>query len=153
MKNSSNVTEMQQMLGSWTTQLGKVYSESKVPQLMNTRIGQYLSSHPFFAVTLFVFSAMAALPVGVFVVFAVVTVTISAVGFLFFDMFLLFVAGVTLLCVLSGIALFALMVSSIITAVYITVTNVLIFYPHLTKGGNVYRGENGYDTARLKEMQ
>lgn len=52
---------------------------------MKTRMGQYLSSHPFLALTVLLFSAMAALPVGLFLTFALVTVIILAVVFVFFE--------------------------------------------------------------------
>lgn len=52
---------------------------------MNTRIGQYLSSHPVFALTVLVFSAFAALPVGLFLTFAFVTFIMCAVGFVFIE--------------------------------------------------------------------
>lgn len=52
---------------------------------MNTSVGQYLGSHPLVALTVMVFSAMAALPVGLFLIFALVTMVISAVGFVFVE--------------------------------------------------------------------
>uniref|UniRef100_A0A669EEX5 Uncharacterized protein n=1 Tax=Oreochromis niloticus TaxID=8128 RepID=A0A669EEX5_ORENI len=55
----------------------------QVARLLNTRLGRYLSSHSFVALTALMFSAMAAVPVGLFVTFAVVTTMISAVGFVF----------------------------------------------------------------------
>lgn len=55
----------------------------QVARLLNTRLGRYLSSHSFVALTALMFCAMAAVPVGLFVTFAVVTMMISAVGFVF----------------------------------------------------------------------
>lgn len=57
----------------------------QVAQMMNTRIGRYLSSHPLFALTVMLFSAMAALPVGLFLIFALSTTIMSAVAFVFFE--------------------------------------------------------------------
>lgn len=145
-------------------------SLEQVSQLMNTRIGQYLSSHPVLALAVMLFGAMAALPVGLFLTFALVTITVSAVGFVFFEgrcnpvqtnvfflfvflwhstwqcfyssnhlslflsAVLLFVGGVSLLCVLSGIAFFSVVVSFIFNVFYIAVSTILkSYYPHLTK--------------------
>uniref|UniRef100_A0A8C6TMJ1 Uncharacterized protein n=1 Tax=Neogobius melanostomus TaxID=47308 RepID=A0A8C6TMJ1_9GOBI len=55
------------------------------PPLLNTRLGQYLRQHPFFGLTALLFSATAALPVGLFVLFALVTLVVSAVAFVFFE--------------------------------------------------------------------
>lgn len=52
---------------------------------MNTRIGQYLRSHPALSLAVLLFSAMAALPVGLFLTFALVTIIMSAVCFVFFE--------------------------------------------------------------------
>lgn len=48
--------------------------------------------------------------------------------------FLLFVGGLALLWVLSGIALFAVVASAIVNVLYITIFGLLNrYYPHLTK--------------------
>lgn len=52
---------------------------------MKTRIRQYLNSHPFFALTVMLFGAMSAIPVGMFLSFALVTIIMSAVGLVFFE--------------------------------------------------------------------
>ncbi|XP_036943459.1 lipid droplet assembly factor 1-like [Acanthopagrus latus] len=136
--SNSDVTEFQQLWGSWNTLLDRVHDDPRVSQLMNTRIGQYLSSHPVLALAVMLFVAMAAVPVGLFLAFALVTITVSAVGFVFFDAVLLFVGGVSLLCVLSGIAFFSVMVSFIFNVFYIIASNILkSYYPHLTKRGKV----------------
>uniref|UniRef100_A0A3P8W6Y3 Uncharacterized protein n=1 Tax=Cynoglossus semilaevis TaxID=244447 RepID=A0A3P8W6Y3_CYNSE len=108
-------------------------SSSQVSQLMNTSVGQYLGSHPLVALTVMVFSAMAALPVGLFLIFALVTMVISAVGFVFVEVTVLFLGGMSLLCVLSGIALFSVFASLILMALYITISHILVYYPQLTK--------------------
>ncbi|KAI3359846.1 hypothetical protein L3Q82_014202, partial [Scortum barcoo] len=132
--NSRDVTDVQQLWGSWATQLNHLYEEPRVARLMNTRIGLYLSGQPFLALTVLLFGAMAAVPVGLFLTFALVTFVMSAVGFVFFEVFLLFVGGLTLLSVLSGIALFSVVVSVIVNVLYIGVSNILnLYYPHLTK--------------------
>uniref|UniRef100_A0A3B4YFB8 Transmembrane protein 159 n=1 Tax=Seriola lalandi dorsalis TaxID=1841481 RepID=A0A3B4YFB8_SERLL len=130
---SKKVIQLQER---WTTLLNRLHDDPKVTQVMETRLGQYLSSHPVLALTVMVFGVMAALPVGLFLVFALVTIIMSALGFIFFEgrLFLLFVGGLTLLCVLSGLAFFAVMVSVIFNVFYITIFNILNYYdPRLTK--------------------
>lgn len=60
-------------------------SHEQVSQLLSTGMGQYLLSHPAFAQTLLLFAAFAVLPVALFLTFAVVTVVLSAAGFVFFQ--------------------------------------------------------------------
>lgn len=52
---------------------------------MNSRIGQYLSSHPVLALIVLLFSTLAALPAGLFLTFALVTSVMCAVGFVFIE--------------------------------------------------------------------
>lgn len=130
---------------------------------MNSRVGRYVSSHPMVALALLVFGAFAVLPVGLFLTFAVVTIIMSAAGFVVVEcrcwcglldfwtisgvtflrpqnwlcpsltVFLLFVGGVTLLCVLFGIAFFSMVVSLVFNVVYITIFNFLGYsHPALT---------------------
>uniref|UniRef100_A0A3Q2EDI2 Transmembrane protein 159 n=1 Tax=Cyprinodon variegatus TaxID=28743 RepID=A0A3Q2EDI2_CYPVA len=111
-----------------------LFSLQQFAQVMSTRIGQYLRSRPFLALALLLFSAMAALPVGIFLLFAIITIVMSVVGFVFFEVFLLFVGGMTLLSVLSGIALFSLLASVIVTVLSVKYLSFLthFFTPHLS---------------------
>lgn len=132
--SSTSVTEFQQLWGSWTPLLDRLYDDPRVSQLMNTKTGQYLSSHPVLGLTVLLFGAIAALPVGLFLSFALVTIVMSAVGFFFFEGFLLFVGGLSLLCVLSGIAVFSVVASFIVYVFYITISSILKYnYPQQTK--------------------
>ncbi|XP_047213255.1 lipid droplet assembly factor 1-like [Girardinichthys multiradiatus] len=131
-RGSSSLT--QQLGERWLTLLRRLQDDPKLAQVMNTRVGQYLRSRPFLALALLLFSAMAALPLGLFFLFALITIVMSVVGFVFFEAFLLFVGGMTLLSVLSGIALFSLLVSVIVTGVFVTIPSLLKrYYPHVTK--------------------
>ncbi|XP_008328083.1 promethin-like [Cynoglossus semilaevis] len=134
-EDRSSVGDWQQQVGRWTTQIKSTFDDPhpQVSQLMNTSVGQYLGSHPLVALTVMVFSAMAALPVGLFLIFALVTMVISAVGFVFVEVTVLFLGGMSLLCVLSGIALFSVFASLILMALYITISHILVYYPQLTK--------------------
>ncbi|GAA6228640.1 promethin-like [Lates japonicus] len=154
MQRNSSVTDFQQLRERWTTLLIHLHDDPKVALVMNTRIGQYLSSHPFLALTVLLFSVMAALPVGLFLTFALVTIIMSVVAVVFFEAFLLFVGGLTLLCVLSGLAFFSLIVSCIVNAFYVIISNILNHYsPQLTKQRKVQGKESEFETSNLKEMQ
>ncbi|XP_033999191.1 lipid droplet assembly factor 1-like [Trematomus bernacchii] len=151
--SKSRVTVFQYLFGSWATLLSRFYDDPKVAHLMKTKIGQYLSSHPFFALTVMLFGAMSAIPVGMFLSFALVTIIMSAVGLVFFEAFLLFVGGTTLLAVLSGIALFSVMVSFIVNALYFTISNIPSRYnPNLTKQHDIQEKESEGETSKTKEM-
>ncbi|XP_013865573.1 promethin isoform X2 [Austrofundulus limnaeus] len=122
-----------QLWERWLTFLNHLQHDPRVAQLMKTRLGQYLRTRPFLALTLLLFGALAALPVGLFLSFALVTVVISVVGFVFFEVFLLLVGGLTLLSVLSGVALFSLLVSVIVNTLLFTVPSLLKRYLNQTK--------------------
>ncbi|KAM9393646.1 lipid droplet assembly factor 1-like isoform 2-T2 [Pholidichthys leucotaenia] len=148
---SRSRTELQQLWGRWTTMLERLRDDPKVAPVLNTGIGQYLISQPFLALAVLLFSAIAALPVGIFLTFALVTIIMSVVGFVFFEAFLLFIGGLSLLCVLIGIALFSVLASVIINAVYATIFNLLgRYYPHLTKQGSVQEKETEIEGSRQK---
>ncbi|XP_022043470.2 lipid droplet assembly factor 1 isoform X1 [Acanthochromis polyacanthus] len=128
MKPGSRDSELQQLWGRWMVLLKQLQEDPRVSVMLNSRVGQYLSRRPFSALALVLFVAMAALPVGLFLTFALVTITMSVVGFVFFEGFLLFVAGVTLLCVLSAIAFFSVLVSVISNALFLTASGLLNLY-------------------------
>ncbi|XP_022043472.2 lipid droplet assembly factor 1 isoform X2 [Acanthochromis polyacanthus] len=142
MKPGSRDSELQQLWGRWMVLLKQLQEDPRVSVMLNSRVGQYLSRRPFSALALVLFVAMAALPVGLFLTFALVTITMSVVGFVFFEGFLLFVAGVTLLCVLSAIAFFSVLVSVISNALFLTASGLLNLYgSDLTKKIQKKEGE------------
>ncbi|XP_061567069.1 lipid droplet assembly factor 1-like [Cololabis saira] len=150
MQRSSGLT--QQLWERWMILVRRIQDDPRAARLMSTRIGQYLSCHPFSALTLLLFGAMAALPVGLFLTFALLTIVISVVGFVFFEAFLLFVGGSTLLAALTGIAFFSFLVSAVINSFFITIPNLLKRYPPLAKKGVNQEREGESETAGLKAM-
>lgn len=118
----------QQLMEAWRT----LTSDPRVSQLTNTRAGEYLRRHPPVALALLLFSALSALPVGLFLLFACASFLISFVGFVCLQVALLFGVGVTLLSVLSGLALFSVMTSIMVTVSYGVITYILnYFYPRV----------------------
>ncbi|KAJ8344925.1 hypothetical protein SKAU_G00291180 [Synaphobranchus kaupii] len=110
------------------TLMESLNSDPKMAEFMNTSLGKYLNSHPFLALSLLVFGALAIVPVGLFLVFAMVTLISATVGFVFLEVFLLSLGGATLLCVLCGVAMVAIIVTSILSVVYVTTSNMLNLY-------------------------
>lgn len=122
MESSSKV---QQLYERWTSLLDRLQDDPIVGQVVSSRTGQYLGNHPFLALSLVLFSAMAVVPFGIFITFALVTIIMAAVGFIFFEVFLLFVGGLTLLCALSGIAVFSVLVAVILNVAFITTSKLM----------------------------
>ncbi|XP_066544840.1 lipid droplet assembly factor 1 isoform X2 [Amia ocellicauda] len=120
--------EMQQLQSRFTSMMSSLNSNSKVAAFMSTTLGQYLDGHPFFALALLVFGAMAAVPIGLFLTFAIVSFVTAAFGFICLEGFLLSLGAVTLLCVLGGLAIVAFVVSAVLTAFYITTYSALNYY-------------------------
>uniref|UniRef100_A0A3B3ZBM1 Transmembrane protein 159 n=1 Tax=Periophthalmus magnuspinnatus TaxID=409849 RepID=A0A3B3ZBM1_9GOBI len=109
------------------------YYINKVSRFLNSRLGQYLRQHPVFGLSMLLFTSMAVLPVGLFVVFALVTLVLSVV------VFLLFVAGLTLLFTLSGLAFFSVVASVVFGTFYMTITNLYSsYYQHGATVANVF---------------
>lgn len=52
----------------------------QVVAFMNSRVGQYLDDHPFVALSLLMFVAVSAIPVGFFLVFVVTTAVMACIG-------------------------------------------------------------------------
>ncbi|XP_031728173.1 promethin [Anarrhichthys ocellatus] len=155
----TSVTEFQKLWGRWTNLMNRFYGDPKVELMMDTRIGQYMSSHPLLALTVLLFGVMAALPVGLFLSFAFITIVMTTVGFVFFEVFLLCVGGLTLLSLLPGIAIFSVMVSLVFNAFYVTISKVVSrYYKRLTKEGKVLEDqgesvESECDTSKLEDIQ
>ncbi|KAJ0001401.1 hypothetical protein NQD34_006421 [Periophthalmus magnuspinnatus] len=108
--------------------LNQLCEDPRVSRFLNSRLGQYLRQHPVFGLSMLLFTSMAVLPVGLFVVFALVTLVLSVVGFVFVEVFLLFVAGLTLLFTLSGLAFFSVVASVVFGTFYMTITNLYSSY-------------------------
>lgn len=128
----------------------------QVSRLIHSRAGRYVSSHPVVALALLLFAALAMLPVGIFVAFALVTSVVSVAGFVAVEgerltpcqlcrrptaaineslscrsVFLLLAGGLSLLGVLCGIALFSVVASLVFNAAYVVIFN-FFGYSHPT---------------------
>ncbi|XP_022522758.1 lipid droplet assembly factor 1-A [Astyanax mexicanus] len=105
-----------------------LHCDPRVEELLNTKLGKYLSEHPFLAVVLLVFGVTSALPIGLFLIFAAVTSIAVTVSFVFVEVFLLLIAGTTLLCVLVCLVVVAFWVSCVLSASYIIISHGLNYF-------------------------
>uniref|UniRef100_A0A3P9MK42 Promethin n=1 Tax=Oryzias latipes TaxID=8090 RepID=A0A3P9MK42_ORYLA len=152
-QSSSSSRLMPKLWERWTSLVKNLQEDPWVARLMTTRIGQYVSSHPFLALTLLMFSIMAALPVGIFFTFALVTAIVSATGFVFVEVILLIVGGLTLLSILVGIALFSLLVSVVVNAFISSIPSQLKnYYTHWAKNAVNQAQKTENETSGLKEL-
>ncbi|XP_023691174.1 lipid droplet assembly factor 1 [Paramormyrops kingsleyae] len=111
--------------------LARLKQDARVAELLDTCLGQYLTAHPFLALTLMVFLAMATVPIGLFLMFAAATILAASVGAVILEGVALCLGGAALLCVLCCLAVAAFVVSAFLTAVYITGSTLLhLYYTH-----------------------
>uniref|UniRef100_A0A8C2RMP1 Transmembrane protein 159 n=1 Tax=Capra hircus TaxID=9925 RepID=A0A8C2RMP1_CAPHI len=74
---SKDLQELQRKL---SLLIASVQSNSKVVSFMKSPVGQYLDRHPFLTLTLLVFVAVSAVPVGFFLLLVVLTSLAALVG-------------------------------------------------------------------------
>ncbi|XP_051877878.1 lipid droplet assembly factor 1-A-like [Pristis pectinata] len=120
--------EMQDLQNRFNTMMQRINSNSKVAAFMNSSLGRYLDDHPFLALLLLVFTIMSAVPVGLFLIFAVITSLLACVGFIIMEGLMLSVGGVILLCFLCGMVLISLAISSLLTICYFTFSTTMNYY-------------------------
>ncbi|XP_059835287.1 lipid droplet assembly factor 1-A-like isoform X1 [Hypanus sabinus] len=120
--------EMQDLQNRFNTMMQRINSNSKVAAFVNSSLGQYLDEHPFLALLLIVFTIMSAVPVGLFLIFAVITSLLACIGFIVMEGVLLSVGGVVLLCFLCGMILISLAISSLLAMCYFTFSTTMNYY-------------------------
>lgn len=147
-----SATGLQQLWESWSCRLNDLQDDPKVSRLINSSAGRYVSSHPVVALALLLFAALAMLPVGLFLAFAVVTLALSAVCFVAVEVFLLFTGGLSLLCLLFGIAMFSVVVSLFFNVAYSVIFSFLGYsQPTLAKLGEARK--KGAETSEAEKAQ
>ncbi|XP_059753963.1 lipid droplet assembly factor 1 isoform X3 [Balaenoptera ricei] len=76
----STSKDLQELQRRVSLLIASVQSNSKVVAFMKSPVGQYLDRHPFLTLTLLVFAALSAVPVGVFLLLVVLTSLAAFVG-------------------------------------------------------------------------
>lgn len=86
-------------------------NNTKVVAFMKSPVGQCLDRHPFLALSVLVFVAMATVPVGFFLLLVVLSSLAALAGVILLEGLVISVGGLTLLCVLCGLAFLSLAIS------------------------------------------
>ncbi|XP_069763223.1 lipid droplet assembly factor 1-A-like [Narcine bancroftii] len=120
--------EMQVLQNRFNTLMHTINSNSKVAAFMNSPLGHYLDDHPFLALLLLVFAIMSAVPVGLFLTFAVITSLLGCIGFIVMEGLMLSVGGVVLVCFLCGILLISFAISSLLAICYFIFSTTMTYY-------------------------
>ncbi|XP_004604332.1 lipid droplet assembly factor 1 [Sorex araneus] len=102
-------------------------AHSKVVSFLKSPVGQYLDRHPFLALTLLVFVAVSAIPVGFFLFLVMLTSLAAFVGVILLEGLVISVGGLSLLCVLCGLCFVSFALSGTVIVSYV-VTSSLINY-------------------------
>ncbi|KFP70022.1 Promethin-A [Acanthisitta chloris] len=131
--------EMQELQKHWHSVVQIIHSNANVesemfffhPQVvafMNSRVGQYLDDHPFVALSLLMFIAVSAIPVGFFLIFVVTTAVMACIGVIVMEGVVIAVGGIALLCVLCGLGALSVGVSGVLSVCYITLSTLVNYW-------------------------
>ncbi|XP_008589952.1 PREDICTED: promethin [Galeopterus variegatus] len=124
----STSKDLQELQRKLSLLIESFQNNPKVVAFMKSPAGQYLDRHPFLALTLLVFVAMSAVPVGFFVLLVVLTSLAALVGVMLLEGLVLSVGGISLLCILCGLGLVSLAVSGMIIASYVVVSSLISYW-------------------------
>uniref|UniRef100_A0A2K6GQ83 Lipid droplet assembly factor 1 n=1 Tax=Propithecus coquereli TaxID=379532 RepID=A0A2K6GQ83_PROCO len=96
---------------------------------LKSPVGQYLDRHPFLALTLLVFVAVSAVPVGFFLLLVVLTfLTNASPNHVLLLGLVISVGGLSLLCVLCGLGFVSVTVSGILMVSYMVVSSLINYW-------------------------
>ncbi|XP_019285937.2 lipid droplet assembly factor 1 isoform X3 [Panthera pardus] len=76
----STSKDLQELQRKLSLLIESIQNNSKVVAFMKSPVGQYLDRHPFLALTMLVFVAVSAIPVGFFLLLVVLTSLAALVG-------------------------------------------------------------------------
>uniref|UniRef100_A0A8C5V311 Lipid droplet assembly factor 1 n=1 Tax=Microcebus murinus TaxID=30608 RepID=A0A8C5V311_MICMU len=81
----STTRDLQELQKKLSLLIESFQNNSKVVAFLKSPVGQYLDRHPFLALTLLVFIAASAVPVGFFLLLVVLTFLAALVGVLLLE--------------------------------------------------------------------
>uniref|UniRef100_A0A2K6GQ75 Lipid droplet assembly factor 1 n=1 Tax=Propithecus coquereli TaxID=379532 RepID=A0A2K6GQ75_PROCO len=81
----STTRDLQELQKKLSLLIESFQNNSKVIAFLKSPVGQYLDRHPFLALTLLVFVAVSAVPVGFFLLLVVLTFLVALVGVLLLE--------------------------------------------------------------------
>lgn len=124
----STLKDLQELQRKLSLLLESFQNNSKVVAFMKSPVGQYLDRHPFLALTVLVFIAVSAVPVGFFLLLVVFTSLAALVGVILLEGLVISVGGLSLLCVLCGLGFVSVAVSGTIMVSYMVVSSLINFW-------------------------
>ncbi|XP_066868811.1 lipid droplet assembly factor 1 isoform X1 [Kogia breviceps] len=124
----STSKDLQELQRRVSLLIASVQSNSKVVAFMKSPVGQYLDRHPFLALTLLVFAAVSAVPVGCFLVLVLLTSLAAFVGVILLEGLVICVGSLSLLCVLCGLGFVSLIMSGTIIVSYMVVSSLVNYW-------------------------
>ncbi|XP_056391427.1 lipid droplet assembly factor 1 [Hyla sarda] len=105
--------------------MNTINNNSKVVAFMNSPFGQYLDERPFLSLSLLVFIALSAVPVGLFLTVIAGSAATACLGVIILEGIVIAVCGVALLCVLCGLVILSFGVSGVLSLCYLAVSSIL----------------------------
>ncbi|KAM4697989.1 lipid droplet assembly factor 1 [Rhinophrynus dorsalis] len=116
---------MQELQKQLNSVMQTINNNSKVIAFLNSPFGQYLDEHPFMSLSLVVFIALSAVPVGLFLILIAGTAIAACLGVVILEGIVLSVGGIALLCVLCGLAVLSFGVSGVLSICYVAASSIL----------------------------
>ncbi|NXI57158.1 T159A protein, partial [Chloroceryle aenea] len=120
--------EMRELQKQWHTVVQSIHSNANVVAFMNSRVGQYLDDHPFVALSVLMFIAVAAIPVAFFLIFIVTTAIMACISVIVMEGVVIAIGGIALLCVLCGLSALSLGVSGVLSICYIVLSTLVNYW-------------------------
>lgn len=116
---------MQELQKQINSVMKTINNNSKVVAFMNSPVGQYLDERPYLSLSLLVFIALSAVPVGLFLTVIAGTAVTACLGVIILEGVVIAVCGVALLCVLCGLAILSFGVSGVLSVCYMAISSIL----------------------------
>ncbi|XP_063284958.1 lipid droplet assembly factor 1 isoform X1 [Pelobates fuscus] len=117
--------KMQELQKQLNSVMQSINNNSKVVSFMNSPVGQYLDEHPYISLSLLIFVALSAIPVGLFLSLVAGTAIAACLGVIVLEGVIIIVGGLMLLCVLCGIIVLSFGISGVLSVCYIAVSSIL----------------------------
>ncbi|XP_059934050.1 lipid droplet assembly factor 1 [Mesoplodon densirostris] len=124
----STSKDLQELQRRVSLLIASVQSNSKVVAFMKSPVGEYLDRHPFLTLTLLVFAAVSAVPVGCFLLLVVLASLAAFVGVILLEGLVISVGSLSLLCVLCGLGFVSLIMSGTIIVSYMVVSSLVNYW-------------------------
>ncbi|XP_039090353.1 ankyrin repeat and SAM domain-containing protein 4B isoform X1 [Hyaena hyaena] len=124
----STSKDLQELQRKLSLLIASIQNNSKVVAFLKSPVGQYLDRHPFLALTMLVFVAVSAIPVGFFLLLVVLTSLAALVGVILLEGLVISVGGLSLLCVLCGLSFVSLIMSGTIMVSYVMVSSLVNYW-------------------------